>query len=52
MTANWFANMARIMDLPLIPIFNSANKAGLLVDAAQDENAAAVTLTTILVELK
>ena len=51
LTGNWFAMLSDAYGLPLIPVFNSANKAGILVDAAQDENAAAVRLTSLFVEL-
>jgi len=51
LTGNWFARLSRRHNLPLIPIFNSANSAGVLVDGAQDENGDDVTLTTILCQL-
>lgn len=51
-TASWFLDLARMHDLPLVPVFNAANKGALLIDAAQDENGADVTVTTILGELK
>lgn len=51
LTASWFLDLARMYGLPLIPIFNSANKSGFLVDGAQDENGADTTITTLLVEL-
>jgi hypothetical protein len=50
-TREWFSRMARIFQMPLIPVFNSANKAGTLLDAHQDENGVDVTVTSILVEL-
>ena len=50
-TAEWFARLARETGLPLIPVFNSANRAAFLVDATQDENGADVTVSTILVRL-
>lgn len=50
-TREWFSRFSRILDTPLIPVFNSANKAGLLLDAHQDENGTDVTVTSILVEL-
>ena len=39
------------LNLPLIPVFNSANKAGILVDAAQDENGTDVNVNSFFVEL-
>lgn len=50
-TRDWFQNMAKWQGLPLIPVFNSANKGGTFVEVAQDENAAAVTVITILAQL-
>lgn len=51
LTRNWFVDLSNKLGRPAIPVFNSANVQGILVDAAQDENATAVVLTTILVEL-
>jgi hypothetical protein len=50
-TANWFVLHAINQNLPLIPVFNSANKFGITTDVMQDQAAAAVTLTSIMVEL-
>ena len=50
-TADWFIRLSRAFNLPLIPVFNSANKAGILVDVADDENATAHTITSLLVEI-
>jgi hypothetical protein len=50
-TSDWFSRLSRSFGLPLIPVFNSANRAGLLIDGAQDENGTDTTLTSILVEL-
>jgi len=50
-TGEWFARLSRLMGTPLIPVFNSANKAGLLLDGVQDENGTDVIVSTILVEL-
>jgi hypothetical protein len=50
-TANWFVRLSQAYGMGLIPVFNSANKAGILVDAAQDENGADVTLTSIFAEI-
>ncbi len=50
-TANWFAWLSRWQNLPLIPVFNSANKSGITVDIMQDQAAAAVVVTLEMVEL-
>jgi len=50
-TSHWFAMLSDAFGLPLIPIINSANKGNVLIDVVQDENAAAVTVTSILAEL-
>lgn len=50
-TRDWFLLMSRWYGMATIPVFNSANRAGILVDGVQDENGADPTVTTILVEL-
>jgi hypothetical protein len=50
-TENWFSWLSRWQNLPLIPVFNSANKSGITTDIMQDQAAAAVVLTSIFVEL-
>lgn len=51
LTENWFIHLSEYLSLPLIPVFNSANKAGVLIDVLQDENAAAVTVNSIFAEI-
>lgn len=51
LTSEWFTRLARLSGVPTIPVFNSANKAGFTVDCVQDENAAAVVVTSILAEI-
>jgi len=49
----WFPVMSRAFgNAPMIPIINANNKANILLDAAQDENAAAVTGSMILALLR
>ena len=48
---SWFLWLSKLFGMPLIPVFNSANKSGILVDVADDENATAHTVTSLLVEL-
>lgn len=50
-TSEWFLRLALRFNMPLIPVFNSANRGGILVDAAQDENGTDVTVSSIFVEL-
>jgi len=51
LTSSWFVNLSRAHGFPLIPVFNSANRAGVTIDAVQDENAAAVPVTSIFMRL-
>ncbi len=50
-TRTWFLDLAKAFAMPMIPVFNSANRGGWLVDLASDENAAAPRITSLLVEL-
>lgn len=52
LTSSWFVQLAEAFDLPLIPVFNAANKSAILIDAAQDENGADVTVTSLFHELR
>lgn len=49
--AYWFKWLAIETGLPVIPIFNAANKQGILIDACQDENGTDVTVNSIFAEL-
>lgn len=50
-TRDWFIRMSDRNKLPLIPVFNSANKAGTLIDVAHNVAAATVVIEFILAEL-
>jgi hypothetical protein len=50
-TGRWFAWLSETAGLPLIPVFNSGNKAGVLLDCVQDENGADPIVALNLVEL-
>lgn len=50
-TSHWFEQLSYIHDKPLIPVFNSDNIGSLLIDAMVDENATAIPVSTILVQL-
>lgn len=50
-TANWFPLMSAWTGVPLIPVFNAANKGSILVDTAQNQAGTAVNVTLILQEL-
>ena len=50
-TGRWFEHLSRMVGAPLIPVFNAANAAGVLIDCAQDEDGADPIVTTILAEL-
>jgi hypothetical protein len=51
LTSRWFYDLSDKFQIPLIPVFNAANKSSILIDAAQDENGADVTVTSLFVEL-
>lgn len=50
-TKDWFLLLSQAYGLPLIPVFNSDNRAGVLIDGFQDENGADPTVTSIFAEL-
>lgn len=47
----WFKRLSIAYNLPLIPIINSANKGGTLVDAVNDENGGTANVTIWLAQL-
>lgn len=51
LTSRWFVELSDAFGMPLIPVFNAANKSSILIDAAQDENGADVTVTSLFYEL-
>jgi len=51
-TGSWFYDLSREYGMPLIPVFNSANKGAVLIDGVQDENGVDVTVTSIFAQLK
>lgn len=50
-TIKWFSDLSREADLPLIPVFNSADRANVLIDIATHAAGADVQLFTHLVQL-
>lgn len=50
-TAQWFWWLSEWLNIPLIPIFNAANKFGTLVDIASSQAGGAVNITAVLHEL-
>lgn len=52
LTAEWFIDKSRFYNMPLIPVFNSANRGGILVDVATSQAATAVTVISLFVELQ
>lgn len=52
LTHRWFVWLSERSGYPCIPVFNSANKGAILVDAAQDENGLDVLVTSIFAVLK
>jgi hypothetical protein len=51
-TSNWFQRLSVAMRRPLIPVFNSANKTAILVDATGNQGAITTVVTLFMVELK
>jgi len=51
LTARWFPFLCEEFGLPLIPIFNSANKAGIFIENITDENLVAVPFALVLARL-
>ena len=47
----WFMEISRLTGTHLVPVINSSNVGGIIVDAMQDENAAAVNVAWIFAEL-
>lgn len=50
-TCKWFYDLSENYGMPLIPVFNSANKQGILVDVVQSQAAAAVIVTWYFAQL-
>ncbi len=48
---DWFISLSRNTGMPLIPVFNSSNKALTLVDGLTDENGVDAVITTTAVRL-
>jgi hypothetical protein len=50
-TAEWFKALNQALGVPCIPVFNSANKNGTLVDIVQDQTGNAVNVNLICAQL-
>lgn len=50
-SSGFFVGLSQAYDMPLIPIFNSANKGGIFLDASHDENDVTVEVSLNLLEL-
>lgn len=51
LTIDWFKKLSNETGLACIPVLNSANRAGIQIDGAQDENGSDPTVITYLAEL-
>jgi len=51
LTSRWFYHLTQQYGIPLVPVFNAANKFGTLVDVMQDNGGSPVIVTVILHEL-
>jgi len=49
--ANWFARLSAAFGVPMIPVFNSANKAAILIDATGHTAAITSVVTLVFVQL-
>jgi len=49
--ANWFVRLSDSFNTPMIPIFNSANKTAILVDAVSQQVGISVVATLLMVEM-
>ncbi len=50
-TAEWFPRLTQVFGIPLVPVFNSAAKAGIFADVVTDHNGGAFNVTWIFGEL-
>ncbi|MBA7582740.1 hypothetical protein ES708_24677 [subsurface metagenome] len=50
-TVRWFSDLSKEADIPLIPVFNSADRANVLIDIATHAAGASVPIFTHLVQL-
>jgi hypothetical protein len=50
-TCEWFLRLQQRWNIPLIPVFNSANKSGILVDVAQNQAGGTSVVNSVFVEL-
>lgn len=50
-SAQWFCTLSKAYGMPMIPVFNSANKGNVTIDGSTDENGTDVNVTTLLAQL-
>ncbi len=50
-TKDWFFDLSEAFGIPMIPVFNSANRGGILIGVVQNQAGAAVAISHNLVEL-
>lgn len=51
LTSRWFIWLSEEFGVPLIPVFSANNRAGILLDCAQDEDGGDPVVTSLLAEL-
>lgn len=51
LTVDWFVRLATRYGMPLIPVFNSANKGGILLDIATNQAGGTVNANSVFAEL-
>jgi hypothetical protein len=51
LTSEWFVRLSDELGLPLVPVFNSQNKSGILVDALMSQAGGTLNLSSVFVQL-
>jgi len=52
LTSEWFVRLSDELAMPLVPVFNSNNKGGLLMDALMSQAGGTLNVTTVLAQLR
>ena len=52
LTSEWFMRLSEELNLPLVPILNSQNKGGILLDALMSQAGGTLNVTSVLAQLR